>query len=167
MSDAGCTVEREVFIAAPPETVFQFLIDPELMPQWIGIEHDIDPRPGGSFRVEIRAGNVARGAYMEVTPFRRVAFTWGWDSSDPALGLEVLPPGASLVEIELEPIEGGTLLRLRHSRLPDGLSAIHRDRWSLYLAQLASAVPRFAQRSVSQSSRSGAPDRRSSVQREE
>jgi uncharacterized protein YndB with AHSA1/START domain len=167
MSDAGGTIEREVFIAAPPETVFRFLIDPELMSRWIGIEHDIDPRAGGSFRVEVSPGNVARGTYTEVAPFRRVAFTWGWDSSDPALGLETLQPGASLVEIELEPIEGGTLLRLRHSRLPDGMSTIHRDRWSLYLAQLASAAPRFGQHTASQRTHSRAPDRRSSSHGEE
>jgi uncharacterized protein YndB with AHSA1/START domain len=121
--------------------VFQFFVDPELMSQWIGIEHDIDARPGGRFRVEVSSGNVACGTYTEVTPFRRVAFTWGWASSDPALALAALPPGASLVEIELEPMEGGSLLRLRHSRLPDGTSTIHGDRWSLYLAQLKSAAP--------------------------
>jgi uncharacterized protein YndB with AHSA1/START domain len=143
MSELGGTIEREVFIAAPPETVFQFLIDPELMSQWIGIEYDIDPRPGGSFGIKVSRGNVARGIYTEVTPFRRVAFTWGWDSSDPALGLETLPPGASLVEIELELINGGTLLRLRHTRLPDGTSTIHGDRWSYYLEQLKCAAPKL------------------------
>jgi uncharacterized protein YndB with AHSA1/START domain len=119
MSSEGGAIEREVFIAAPPETIFEFLIDAELMARWIGSFQKLDPRPGGIFQVEVSPGNIARGEYVEVTPYRRVAFTWG-----------------SLVEIELQPESGGTLLRLRHSRLPDGLTAIHRQRWSLYLGQL-------------------------------
>jgi uncharacterized protein YndB with AHSA1/START domain len=42
-------VEREIFIAASPETVFEFLIDPALMAHWIGEEHELDPHPGGIF----------------------------------------------------------------------------------------------------------------------
>src|SRR6266700_1103547 len=110
--DAGI-LERQIFIDASPETVFSFLVDPQLVARWIGVFHALEPRPGGLFHVEVSRGNVARGEYTEVTPPRRVAFTWGWDSDDPSLALT--PPGASLVEIELEPLDGGTLLRLRHS----------------------------------------------------
>jgi len=44
------------------------------------------------------------------------------------------------VEVELEPREGGTLLRLRHSRLPADLVQRHGERWSFYLAQLQSGA---------------------------
>jgi len=132
--------ECEIFILAPPEEVFTFLIDPDRMMEWLGIENDIDPRPGGKFEVEVSRGNVARGTYTEVIPFRRVAFTWGWISPDPMLA--ALRPGTSLVEIDLGPKDGGTLLRLRHSRLSDATTDIHGDRWSRHLAKLASAAPR-------------------------
>jgi len=79
-----------------------------------------------------------------VTPFRRVAFTWGWDSHDPTLA--TLPPGASLVEFDLEEKDGGTRLHLRHSQLPDTASTIHAQRWSLYLGRLE-AVARGGGRS--------------------
>jgi uncharacterized protein YndB with AHSA1/START domain len=128
----------EVFIAARPETVFGFLIDPVLMARWIGLSHVLEPHPGGLFQVAISSGNVARGVYTEVVPPSRVAFTWGWDSDDPNLALT--PPGASLVEIDLEPKESGTLLRLRHSRLPDETSAMHRKRWSFYLDRLRASA---------------------------
>jgi hypothetical protein len=36
----------------------------------------------------------------------------------------------------LEPQDGGTRLRLRHSRLPDELRPIHGERWSAYLNRL-------------------------------
>jgi uncharacterized protein YndB with AHSA1/START domain len=112
--------------------------DPELMAQWIGSFHRLDPRPGGVFQAEVSPGNIARGKYTEVVPFSRVAFSWGWISQDAELA--ALRPGASLVEIELEAKEGGTLLRLRHSRLPRTLTDIHRDRWSIYLARLEAFI---------------------------
>lgn len=135
--DSG-VIEREIFIAAGPETVFRFFVDPVFMARWIGLFHRLEPRPGGLFEIEISSGNVARGIYTEVTPPRRVAFTWGWES--PQLPeLASLPPGASLVEIELEPKDGGTLLHLRHSRLKT-TSWIHRQRWSAHLERLAAVV---------------------------
>jgi hypothetical protein len=54
----------------------------------------------------------------------------------------MLRPGVSLVEFELEPKNGGTLLRLRHSRLPSELTTIHGERWSVYLARLEAFLQR-------------------------
>jgi uncharacterized protein YndB with AHSA1/START domain len=138
MSREPGVLDREIFIAAAPDTVFAFLTDPRLMAKWFGISHDVEVRPGGAFRVEVSLGNVARGFYVEVVPHRRVTFSWGWESRDPALA--ALSPGRSLVEINLEPRNGGTLVRLRHSGLPDSLERIHGERWSHYLAQLVGAV---------------------------
>ena len=142
MSTDPGAITREVFIAARPETVFGFLIDPLLMAQWIGLSHVLEPHKGGLFQVEVSRGNVARGVYTEVSPPRRVAFTWGWDSDDPNLALT--PPGTSLVEIDLEPRGNGTLLRLRHSRLPKASSKLHDVRWSIYLGRLEAAARRSA-----------------------
>jgi uncharacterized protein YndB with AHSA1/START domain len=114
--------------------VFRFLIDPALLRRWLGRAVTLQPWPGGTFRVELSRGNVARGVFTEVTPARRVAFTWGWEAGDPALA--ALAPGASLVEIDLQPERDGTRLRLRHSGLPEDLSARHEDRWSYYLGRL-------------------------------
>jgi uncharacterized protein YndB with AHSA1/START domain len=136
-ADPG-VLTREVFIAAPPEIVFGFLIDPRLMAKWIGLSHELEPRPGGLFRVEVSRGNFARGRYVVVTPPTRVAFTWGWETANSELAM--LPPEASLVEIDLEPRDGGSLLRLRHSRLPADAVPIHRERWSVHLDRLPSAV---------------------------
>ncbi len=83
MADQETGIECEIFIAATPETVFRFLVDPTLMVDWIGLTHTLDPRPGGVFRVEVSKGNVAGGVYTEVIPARRVVFTWGWESAPP------------------------------------------------------------------------------------
>jgi uncharacterized protein YndB with AHSA1/START domain len=61
------------------------------MAHWLGTNQHLDPRPGGSFQVEVSPGNVARGVYTEIVPFHRVALTWGWDTQEPTLassGLE-------------------------------------------------------------------------------
>jgi uncharacterized protein YndB with AHSA1/START domain len=136
-ADSGI-LTREVFIAAAPGIVFGFLTDPRLMAKWFGLSHELEPRPGGVFRVEVSRGNIARGRYVEVKRPSRVTFTWGWEVADSDLAM--LPPGASLVEIDLEPKDGGCLLRLRHSRLPAGAVPIHRERWSLYLDRISPAV---------------------------
>ena len=143
MNGEGETIERKIFIGAAPETVFKFLIDGELMAHWLGTNQRLDPRPGGSFQVAVSPGNVARGVYTEIVPFHRVALTWGWDTQEPTLAM--LRPGASLVEFELEPKDSGTLVRLRHSRLPNRLRWIHGERWTVYLGQLAAHLSAKAQ----------------------
>ena len=39
-------IEREIFIAASPETVFRYFVEPAFMARWFGEQHTLDPRPG-------------------------------------------------------------------------------------------------------------------------
>lgn len=135
-------IEREIFVAASPETVFGFLTDPALMEDWMGVSHELDVRPGGLLRIQFSRGDIAHGHYTEILPHRRVAFTWGWEPTPGGQksNLMALPPGASLVEIDLEPKDGGTLLHFRHNHVPKEIARRHGDRWSYYLAQLAAAA---------------------------
>ncbi len=55
--------------------------------------------------------------------------TFGWIGSP-------LPPGASTVEVTLEPHEGGTLVVLRHIGLPEPAREQHLVGWRHYLARL-------------------------------
>ncbi len=130
-------VEREVRIAAGPATVFEFFTDPDKMIQWKGRKAELDPRPGGIYRVDINDRAVARGEYVEIDPPRRVVFTWGWESEGE--GHAVLP-GSSRVEISLEPDGEGTIVRLRHFDLPDEALEIHGQGWDLFLGRLAKAA---------------------------
>ena len=63
----------------------------------------------------------------------RLAYSFGWDGS------ELVPPGSSLVEIDLidqQPV--GTLLRLTHTGLPNAEQcAGHAEGWAHYLKRLA------------------------------
>src|SRR5437763_5462150 len=102
---------------------------------WAGGAADLDPRPGGVYRVWMDARTVASGTYLEVEPSRRVVFTWGWEGNDE------VPPGSTTVEIDLEPDGDGTTLRLRHSGLPNGESAaMHEQGWILFADRLATLV---------------------------
>lgn len=144
MSETSATIEYSIIIEADPETVFGFLIEPELMAEWFGVSHVLDGKAGGAFRVEVSNGNIAVGEYIKVTPHRRVAFTWGWESASPKhSALLALKPGTSHVEIELQPHPRGTLLQLVHRGLPENLAGIYGERWELHLNRLTT---RMAQR---------------------
>jgi uncharacterized protein YndB with AHSA1/START domain len=136
--EVATVVEREIRIAARPETVFEFFIDPEKMVLWKGREADLDPQPGGMYRVEMGDRIVARGEYVELDPPRRVVFTWGWEGQES--GEHAVPPGSSRVEVTLDPDADGTIVRLRHLDLPEGAREIHGQGWDLYLGRLAVAA---------------------------
>src|SRR3954468_8636384 len=90
-------VRREVQIAAPPSTVFAFLTDPEKILRWMGAEAKTELHPGGLYLLDGvgDGGRVARGAFREVVPVHRLAYSFGWEGDDE------MPPGSGLVEIDL------------------------------------------------------------------
>ena len=128
-------IVKTVTIRATPEALFAFFTDPAKMKQWIGTEVELDARPGGVFRVVPNRADVIRGRYLEVTPPSRVVFTWGFEGDGQAL-----PPGASVVEITLRPVDEGTEVRLVHRALPDGIREAHAVGWSHYVARIAVAA---------------------------
>ena len=136
----GEAVEREVRIAARPETVFEFFIDPEKQLLWMGRRAELDVRPGGIYLVEISDQATARGEFVEIDAPNRVVFTFGWEGQEAGSGEHGVPPGSSRVEIMLEPEGDGTLVRLRHFDLPEEARAMHGQGWELYLARLEIAA---------------------------
>jgi uncharacterized protein YndB with AHSA1/START domain len=124
-------VELEVRLGAPPDEVFRYLTEPERYVLWQGVKAELDPRPGGIYRVWMDENTVASGEFVAVDPARRVVFTWGWE------GNAGVPPGSSTVELTLEADGDGTLLSLRHTGLPDGeVSAMHEEGWRHFTSRL-------------------------------
>ena len=52
--------ERTLAIDASPETVWEFLVDPEKLMRWKGINADLDPQPGGVERDALADQGVRR-----------------------------------------------------------------------------------------------------------
>jgi uncharacterized protein YndB with AHSA1/START domain len=125
-------VSREIRIEAPPPTVFEFLVDPAKLVRWMGTHAVLDPRPGGTYHVNVNGHETVSGRFVEVVPFTRVVFTWGWD--DGALST---PPGSTIVEIVLEPDGEDTRLRLTHHALTPDMRPFHDAGWRHYLSRLA------------------------------
>ena len=123
------TVQQETLIDADPATIFAFLTDADRLVRWMGVAANLDPKPGGLFLVDVTNGDVARGEFKEVVPVSRLSF--GWDAGGR------LPPGGSLVEIDLIPQATGTLVRMTHSGLPEGLVASHARGWAHFYERLA------------------------------
>ena len=129
-------VEREIRIAASPETIFPFFTDPEKMMRWKGVDNTLDARPGGMFRVNANGRDVVRGRYLEVTPYTRIVFTWGLEGEN-----SPLPPGSTTVEVSLIPDNKATIVRLRHLDLPsEEQRAFHAAGWDHYVPRLVLVV---------------------------
>ena len=127
---------REITIDASPETIWAFLTEPDKHTQWMGTSAELDPRPGGVYRVLVAGQNGSAGQYVEVQPFEKVVFTFGWDQEGHGI-----PPGSTTVEITLHPEGEKTRVRLVHRGLPDDAIGDHGHGWAHYLGRLAIAVP--------------------------
>jgi uncharacterized protein YndB with AHSA1/START domain len=103
----------------------------------MGSDATTEPHPGGLYLLKGIGprGGVARGAFREVVPVHRLAYTFGWE------GGQEVPPGSSLIEIDLIERDGGTLLRMTHSGLPtEEQAAAHATGWAHYLGRLTTAA---------------------------
>ena len=133
--DSPNSIRRELTIEADPATVFAFFTDPQRLVRWIGGSATLDARPGGLMLLDVQHGRVARGEFKEVVPVTRLAYTWGWEGN-----MDNVPPGSSLVEIDLEPKNGGTVVHFTHSGLPPEAVPGHSEGWDHYLGRLVIAA---------------------------
>jgi uncharacterized protein YndB with AHSA1/START domain len=139
------SIHVEVHIAAPPERVFQAVTDPRQLMQWWGqrgLYHHLDwkgdIRPGGQWRSDwVSDINGApyhvSGEYVEVDPPRLVSYTWVASWSGPL---------KTLVRWELEPVDGGTLVHVRHSGFAGAAEAAqnHYQGWQRVIAWMQAFV---------------------------
>ncbi len=135
MTTDTATIEREIRIAARPEIVFNLLTDARQMLQWQGVDAELEARPGGVYRVQLSVdGQCTTGRFVEVVPYSRIVFTWGWDPP-----IFPIPAGSTTVEINLSADGDGTVLHLRHSGLPAvvEVTASHGAGWDHYFERLA------------------------------
>ena len=128
-------VQRETHVAAPRASVFAFLTDPDKIVQWMGTEATTEMHPGGLYLLKGVGSATGRGTFREVVPVHRLAYSFGWEANDE------VPPGSSLIEIDLIEKDGGTLLRMTHSGLPNEATRAGHDKgWGHYLGRLTNAA---------------------------
>jgi uncharacterized protein YndB with AHSA1/START domain len=128
-------IVREIFIEASPEVVFGYFTDAEKYTRWLGLRAELDVRPGGLFRVDPNGREMIRGTYLEVVPYSRIVFTWGFEEPG-----HPVPAGSSVVEVTLAPQRNGTLVRLIHRGLPKDSRGGHDQGWVFHLGRLALAA---------------------------
>jgi uncharacterized protein YndB with AHSA1/START domain len=120
---------------APAQAVFDAWISREVLRRWWPAGSDwetpvaeVDARVGGTLRLVMRspAGEEfgGSGEYIEITPPKRLAFTWTWDGHE---GHE----GTQLIEVEFtENPDGTTTVVLANRGLRDEESRrTHREGW--------------------------------------
>src|SRR5260370_39396964 len=150
-------VLAEIFIAAPPDRVFQALTDPAQMSKWWGekglyrvMEHKADLRPGGKWSgTGVSADGkpfTVDGEYIEIDRPRLIVYTWN-------------PSFAHLhettVRIELEPrdvhglqhrgpqrVGTGTLVKIRHEGFAGDFEQAngHSEGWARVLVWMQAFV---------------------------
>jgi uncharacterized protein YndB with AHSA1/START domain len=117
-SHPSLTIKRH--IKATPAKVFAAWTDPQKLMLWMGpaavscLKAESDPRPGGSYRVELRGPDgeqhVVMGVYREVAVNERLVFTWFWHT---------MPERQSLVTVTFRPDGDGTMMSLLHEQFFD------------------------------------------------
>lgn len=132
-------------LPAQPEAVFDAWTDPRWVASWMcpvpltagepsPVAAELDVRVGGRFRITMDHEGTRfthRGEYIEISPPRRLVFTW------------IIPLAggvrATRVTVELEAIEGdGTRMEIVHEQLPDSdLLDRHRIGWGAIADRLA------------------------------
>jgi uncharacterized protein YndB with AHSA1/START domain len=130
----GEKVERELSIAARPETVFSFFTDPLKLAKWMG-QAEVMPEPGGKLYIDLNGRYQGVGEFLEIVPNQKIVFTLGWVGTG-----SQLPPNTTIVEVLLVPEGEGTRLYFRHFGIPKGQAEGQAYGWDYYLARLAIAA---------------------------
>jgi uncharacterized protein YndB with AHSA1/START domain len=139
-SQLGVFVRRR--FRASRERVFDAFTDPEILARWFSpspdigtevLEHDL--RVGGTYRLGFRfpdgSEDTVRGAFKELQPPDRLAFTWTWEAPDRHAGIE------TIVTIVLREEGVDTEVVISHDRFPTHESRDRHDAgWSTTLERL-------------------------------
>ncbi len=142
------TIEREIYVEASPEVVFEVVSRPEHLRQWWPDDAHYDPTPGSTGEITFGEPGTDRAVVpftvVDVDPPRTFSFRWTQPAGEPAATGNSL-----LVTFDLTPSGGGTLLRMteRGFREMGWEAAVlehqygeHVTGWDFYLQRLAPYV---------------------------
>lgn len=137
--DKDSTLIVKRIIDADPETLWEALIDQQIMQKWFFAEEGMsatvenNPEAGGSFKIDMHGQKDTyshEGIYKELIPRRKIVFTWNSQFvSD------------TLVTITLKEVKSGTEVKLVHEFMPnDEMKQSHTEGWTQILANLDGVV---------------------------
>ena len=142
------SIEREIFVDASPEVVFEVVSSPDHLQQWWPDEAHYERVPGSTGEIVFgergAGGQVVSFAVVEAQPPRTFSFRWTQPAGEPAVAGNSL-----LVTFDLTPARGGTLLKMTESGFREmGWEAAvleqqyheHVTGWDFYLPRLARYV---------------------------
>jgi uncharacterized protein YndB with AHSA1/START domain len=104
-------VEREIVFPASPAEVWEALTEPERLEEWFATEVELDPRPGGEATFRWGNGEERRATVREADAGERLVLDWDDDGGEVVLELEEVEGGTLLHVVESSP-EWGTALEL-------------------------------------------------------
>jgi uncharacterized protein YndB with AHSA1/START domain len=124
------TIEKDVVINAPAQTVYRVLTEPAQLARWFADAASLEPVPGGqgSLTFGDRATNQAMTVNLTVVaaePPDRLVFRWGYPEDE-----QPAESNSTLVEVALT-AQGGTRLRLTESGITS-LSRSDEDKAAYY-----------------------------------
>jgi len=123
------TLEKTLWIDAAPEIVRSYFLDAAKVMAWTGQAAEVDPRPGGAYRIDMGAAGWLDGCFTLIAE----------DRIEHAFDLPGVT-GRSTVAISLTAEAGGTRLTIRHAGLPLPLATIAVRGWDHHLARLSVAA---------------------------
>jgi uncharacterized protein YndB with AHSA1/START domain len=132
VSNLAHTVERSIFLPAPPEEVWEAITDECLLSAWLAPEVELDPREGGELVCRYEDGEERRGEVELAEEAERLSFRWWREDSGP-----------SRVELVLDAVAEGTRLTVTESGLAPVASPLLAATWSQPLARLRLMVGRL------------------------
>ena len=109
-----------------------FWTDPARLVEWWGVTAEVEPEPGGLYRVVMGDGPVMRGVLTDIDEPHRLVFSFGWEQNAPG---DPLAPGSTRVEVTLRAEGVETVVVLRHFDMPASASADHRKGWAYYVGE--------------------------------
>jgi len=142
------SIEREVLIAAPVETVWSIVTEPDQISRWFANSAEVDLRPGGDLLFKFDSGIPGQGTVEKVEP--PSLFSFRWISPEPGRDMEAAQGRYTTVVFTLEAQGEGTLLRVAESGLAalEGtaeenatLAERHDGGWGMFLDRLAELAP--------------------------
>ena len=148
------TIERELFIEASPEVVYEVVSSPDHVKQWWPDDARYEPVPGSAGEITFGDGDAGRKVVaftvVEARPPRTFSFRWTHPADQPAAVGNSL-----LVTFELSPSGDGTLLKFTETGFREmGWEAAvleeqyreHTTGWDFFLPRLAPYATKLAAR---------------------